>query len=1355
MDWEDDDSQPELSLDGQTSNENLEGFQIDGSFENEADTSDEDLKSLWETLEDEAAGIVSDARKATPTGYGGGTAADLQTFRFSNMEAKVQQAAKDISGNTVPSWLGLDGLDIRVAQEEFGKTIEGDPAVWAHSLNTEGKLGGDVTTIDPLTGKAKYTSKSGPSRGDYVTALSMMGVTANEYLEKGPGQNLVGNTKIAERIEDADEKLLLANNYAAEIADLYISSGTKGTDIEGDRHEAVQTSITKRMLMSVGGPVLPLPNEIKEAKGLVRTQTHGGRGQGTAMTRLSHSAEFSEHLIKNAAGFDELSIAAPEGVVKAFWATKPSLKDSLFPLPKGTKDKPLTMGELESNKLEQGLKYAALQEKAAFVRATYRAELPEHSDESKGQISHAGFHTPYGEQADSMNLRNEAAILDLEYSAGEDERTDRAIDANTIDSAGKQVARDVASGQTLQGSSTGGMYGDKAVTEAQDFVTEGKTINELIAEEEDIPRVESDLTRYQDLVASEQAAGRFAEQGTQAWKDERKGNISASWLPNATKKHRVDDLAMAHFRSVEGIETFRGNSDTQEGNDSEDKVRFAMMAHLNRGKPKEERMDFQEAFFRSRDDLAIGASADGAMFNPDGSSSGGVELKYLSSGSIKGAKKKYYEQMQFQMLVSGEDQTHFGVLNKDDNQFHYELIKADSETQERLLEESKAALAMSGGLTSKEIQTMENKRKRKKKSNDTKPVEDVTGQEDSFKEEEEEVEAPMEGFKARPPKKVTGTGARYETRMRKAVKEAEAAEAELDRVEDLTFIADAERAYSKVPASSKVVGAAQAKFAPITSSIGSASQTMFAQQMIKDEAKQVASEVKAAVEDTKEVAPTITAETPKPKVHPGSIWDGSARNSIFAEQMIKDEAKSQKKRLESIVSDNIAPVEGDGGSGDGGSGDAKARIDELGKAASSSARDIRDFGKTTLSVASELVNLVKKGTDSVLDEDRASRMAGMTAAEGRGVRERLQEANLTTKDTASLLSAAGKQTQALAEDPTSVTGLITRMATAYSTGSEELQGMDLPDAGKLITMGGKERLSEAMDAINAVSSPMDKMKVARAWGFPELATANDVTGKDIFTAEDEVISGMLPAARKTDTGLEAARQTVQEVAEKTSQVGEGIGEGAGITGAVAAVGGSVTAGVIGKSALSKFASSNPAATVRTANATREIKATAKKAGASTLKAAAKVGSVVSKVSPVALATAAVPMAIRYGADVEDDGSFSDSVLDVLEFGGTGAALGAAAGSVIPGVGTAIGGAVGGAIGTVAGLANEAYEYFDAQPSTKIKEDEFAISKGSDGKPVVNNIEVINTINKDGTTTEVRENGEEIYMEEDSSQGFGR
>lgn len=212
--------------------------------------------------------------------------------------------------------------------------------------------------------------------------------------------------------------------------------------------------------------------------------------------------------------------------------------------------------------------------------------------------------------------------------------------------------------------------------------------------------------------------GQSPEQGSAAWLRQRKGKVTASQMVLMQEKRGVEKLAneMAAGRldpdgSKGYHDKFYGNSYTRDGNRFEALVRDKFLKTVGK------EFDAEEAFFGTHSENSrIGASPDGMLFNKkSGKSEGLLELKYLTPGAMEEAHKKYNNQMQMQMMVTGETVTHFFALDKYTDDYVHEIVHADPELQAELLAESQEVLNLTKGIkTLGDVQDMRNKIKSKK-----------------------------------------------------------------------------------------------------------------------------------------------------------------------------------------------------------------------------------------------------------------------------------------------------------------------------------------------------------------------------------------------------------------------------------------------------------------------------------------------------------------------------------------------------------------------------------------------------------------------------------------------------------------
>ena len=603
--------------------------------------------------------------ESLPEGYMGATAADLQLGRIGHVEPRVQAGIKAIlSGQNIN---GISALDAAAAREQFAEEISGDPAKFAKQLKIDGAV------------------EVPKSSQDLKQVLSMLQNTSGEYLERGPGKTLPGNFFDEEKLGKADEDFNTAMQYIDELSDLYIHKETKGSSIYGTRKEAVKTKLTERLMDSVlysgSSAIVPTPNELDIA-GLLPTMSYRG-SQGTKFNRISFEAEAQSR------GWTDQDVA--------FWEHKPSVKNSLFPKPRRKSNESYDGDKV---KRDQDYQFEQARFKAQFARDVLRKEMPTNRDESAGQIRMAGFDTPYGDQADRMSAMNESSIQGLDFMQEADTEQLRADDG--IASSGMTADQVAAHGE---GSARGGMYGDKALSEVDLFI-------EQAMEAEDAP--EDDIEGIKQL--------------TPEWHEARKGIITASRLTTSGgRRLNPKEMAADLARDKMGLGSdFIGNSYTADGNKGEPIALAAFLGKMNReGSPLQHT---EVGLLTDASMPGMGASPDGRLKNEDGSSAGLLELKYLTTGSMKGALKKYNTQMQLQMAVTGEKETHFFALDKYTGDSLHKLVKADPEYQVDLIDDINKAQLLAGGLDARGVQQLDIESANQRKGDEPR---DTTGQTES------------------------------------------------------------------------------------------------------------------------------------------------------------------------------------------------------------------------------------------------------------------------------------------------------------------------------------------------------------------------------------------------------------------------------------------------------------------------------------------------------------------------------------------------------------------------------------------------------------------------------------------------
>jgi len=594
------------------------------------------------------------------------TAADLQLGRISHVEPRIQAGIKALlSGQDIS---GVSAVDKAAAIQQFTSEIGIAPEVFASRIK-----------LDPSVQVPNYS-------GDIKTVLSMLQNTSGEYMVRGPGKTLPGNYIDSEKRLEANDDLTTAIGYITELSDLYIDGRTRGSSVEQARRSAVEAGLVSRLRDGVfydgSKDILPLPNEVgiygentRGVTGLVRTQGIYGSIQGTADDRLS-SGRFDEYYqTSNAAGEKTRFVrdsnggkvfkndVSKEDRTRILKAT-PSLANSLFAKPKPARGTRFTQEERDKHSRDQKYLLDQAQYKAEFARKVLRQQFPTTRDESAGQINMAGFDRPVGEQEEMQNLRNEAAILGLDWSAGVDLDNVGGVSTSTLSTEDAMKVGIFSSGGV--GSDKSGGFGYTQMSDVDRFI-----------EEELNPEVDNVVSLN-------------PKQGTPEWLAQRRGKITASVIKGILLEGGVDDIALQLAKERLGTaEPFEGNADTREGNKGEDKVAASFLAGVGKN------FTMGEAHFVSGDPKGLkgfGVSPDGWLINGEGESEGLAEFKLLSGSSMKTAVKDYTNQMQLQMAVTGEKQVHFYALDKHSGEYLHEVVKEDVDLQDKIISAGRQAI---------------------------------------------------------------------------------------------------------------------------------------------------------------------------------------------------------------------------------------------------------------------------------------------------------------------------------------------------------------------------------------------------------------------------------------------------------------------------------------------------------------------------------------------------------------------------------------------------------------------------------------------------------------------------------------
>lgn len=623
----------------------------------------------------------------------------LQLGRIGNLEYRIQAGIQQLLlGNDVE---GIHPVDVAAAREQFAIEIgTKDLARFARDMRVDG-------AVNPPSQEMELSQ-----------IVSVLQNSSGTYMERGPGGALIGHNVYGKETEwqeekqyKADSDLNTAIGYIKELSGRYLDERTIGSPVEASRRLALEESTTKRLLEGTffdgSTNVLALPNEtgvfgIKITQGIYSTP------QGTAEDRLS-SSQFDDlyqqvptvsgqktKFVRNDEGHrifrDDVTETQRVDALRRI----PSLANSLFPKPKPAKGQEFTDEEKAKHKRDQEFEMSNAQRMATFARKVLRQELLTNRDESKGNTQRmSGWDTPYGEQADLQNLRNEASIQGEEWNS-------------------------FYSGQ-------------------KDSDVKQSSMNDLVNE-----MGEKELSsRYVEPNTFDQSFP--YKQGTAGWLRQREGKITASTAGNLLTEKGMDatvyTLARKRLSIEDADDDFVNNAHTREGNDGEGKARAAFMASKYA-----EGLTVEEAFFEENEKLpGFGVSPDGRLYDEEGRSAGLLELKFLSTDSMEGALNKYTEQLQFQMLVTGESQSHFYALDKLTGGFVHELVYADPAMQAELKARGFNALKEAGELNVKGVQTLRNqiisKKPRKRKGAK------LEGQQEAFI-IDEPVDKPMTAFQA-------------------------------------------------------------------------------------------------------------------------------------------------------------------------------------------------------------------------------------------------------------------------------------------------------------------------------------------------------------------------------------------------------------------------------------------------------------------------------------------------------------------------------------------------------------------------------------------------------------------------------
>jgi len=569
------------------------------------------------------------------------TGADIQEARFKSMDYSVQASMLANLNGQIDN--GISGM---AAREEMQEVTGESPSQFARRFSIpEGAAAGEVYQVSPTTGAyTRHMSGSalpGAGTESARTALSMQ-KKAGEYMDIGPGGRLLSQNVTGESEEAYREKLQDAYSRVGEYADMYFTKAAKAGPLYAQRREQLTGELVSHLLDGQSSwksdMALPLPSELS-TEGLTVNQAVGFRMGG-------------------AGGTSPYNYMTHDAATEALKARGSSVT--------GQQQQDLVSAGPSLQKTLQKQALAGFQDWDMFlddvkeVRETLRADGLSTRDEYRGNKTRIlGLDNVDGEQADFYQNVNDVMLST----------------SGIEDYAGTSV------------SDRDSMYG-RAESNLTDMIGSIAPTAPVAIKVEDMPEA-TELDRYRKRIAGSHSP----EQGSAEWKAQRVGKVTGSKAPELWKGRGAERMAATLASERLGISPDISNAYTTRGNKMEAKVLNSFMGKEGKN------FTYEEAFFETNKDLpGFGASPDGRLYNPDGSSAGLLELKYFGDSTFDAAYAKTMPQMQTQMMVTGESQTHFFATNADTGESQYQIAYADKAMQDELRTLGEAALNLEGSL---------------------------------------------------------------------------------------------------------------------------------------------------------------------------------------------------------------------------------------------------------------------------------------------------------------------------------------------------------------------------------------------------------------------------------------------------------------------------------------------------------------------------------------------------------------------------------------------------------------------------------------------------------------------------------
>lgn len=632
---------------------------------------------------------------------------DMQGFQTEEFDLGSEDAAGDWLTQHSSSGLGSERTAVSPALMLGRIDAMEHPTQLVAKMALMGTLDARSVGMDHIDVEAaveEFTSVTGMSRFDMGRQIKIpdgvelprsrerlrMGVsllaTSGEYMDIGPGGRLIGQSLNADRTDKADKALKEAFAGIDGLADRYFTKSTREGPLYQRRHKQLVGELTHWILDKgsswSANAFLPLPNQLN-TEGLIPTQAEGfrqGAGSTSPYTPLQHGEEL---YAQRAQG--DVSVYAQGNLA----ASAPSLRNTFAPWDNSLEN-PGKTRDFNFNQLRTGVE---------GIRKTLRGFALSTRDEYKG---------------------NKERVLGLDNVSGDQAAFyDRVNDSATFtDMGGLSTYRNLA------------VDGDKS--ESDIYLREGVDL-EAVPDRLSAPNGEiSDRDLYRLYMED----AKNPVQGSDAWLAQRKGMVTGSKSKELWKGKGDARLAITMAAERLGVADDVANAYTSQGNKYEDRVKRSFLAGPGKN------LDWEEAFFETNESMpGFGASPDGRLYDKTtGKSAGLLELKYFGESTFKDALKDTMPQMQMQMMVTGESQTHLYALNRETGEYSHDIVKANPTMQSELKSLGESALRLTSGLDVRGIKEM-----RKYVKGARRPGAGA-GQTSSFTSTGTEVSAPMTAF---------------------------------------------------------------------------------------------------------------------------------------------------------------------------------------------------------------------------------------------------------------------------------------------------------------------------------------------------------------------------------------------------------------------------------------------------------------------------------------------------------------------------------------------------------------------------------------------------------------------------------